>query len=265
MKLSGTPIWKLYAPRVFASRVGATVMFPNAQLVYHSSQLLNWSISNRLVDVDIKAGQIMTKKLKDYLSNTKSRYNCVNVALYDGPWMHANILIYDTLNQTAVLYDPNGQCLDEECRRFVDDMEPFLEGFCRQLGYSFTVRTNDSCPRLGMQTVYEVDCLERLKGQVGYCATWIYIFMEFRIRYPDLGYKALEEFIIANNGCDILDMVFAYQIKVDLLFMREYPQFYQEMQTLPKTSPRYLRILEQMESDYQRHLDPIVSDQDHHH
>ena len=259
MKLTGTPIWKLYAPRVFASRIGASVMFPNAQLVYHSTQLLNWSIFNRLKDVDdSREGQLMTKTLSRYLSTTNSRYNCVNVALYDGPWMHANLLIYDTVSKTAVLYDPNGQCLDQPCRAFLDDMEPFLENFCQRLGYSFSVRTNNSCPRLGIQTVYEINCIDQLKGEGGYCATWIYIFMEFRIRYPDFEYKALEEYIIANHNCDIIDTILFYQSKVELLFMREYPRFYEEMQTLPNTSQRYLQMLEQIERDYQKKLNSAI-------
>lgn len=250
MRLTGSPIWNLYAPKVFESRMGEDIMFPHSQLVYDRKDLLCWSFYRKNEDVDSIIGQSMTLELKKYLRFTKNRYNCVNVALYDGAWMHANVLIFDTKTKTADLYEPHGQCLNEECRRFFEDVEPFIEGFVGKLGYTLTIKSADSCPRLGIQVVYELNCLEALKGESGFCATWIYVFMEFRIKFPDMGYKALEEYIIQHHGCEIIDTVREYGTQVERMVKEDYPNIYKELQFLPKQSNRYLVILKQIENDF---------------
>ncbi len=149
-------------------------------------------------------------EFKDFKNNSETRYaiSCIslstNIVSDDGNeyLKHANILLYDRLENRVERFEPNGLNVSFYNNQLVDDT--LFQKF-KDIDIQYT-QTNYFLPKTGPQ-IYD----HKLNLKNGVCTVWCILYIFLRIAYPDI---SLNDLIIQmnrwnkkteNNICKIID------------------------------------------------------------
>lgn len=128
---------------------------------------------------------------------------------------HSNTLIYDSKNKTMDHFEPYGshEVVSEVLsnRIIVNN----IARICVSIGIKYN-NPGQTCPRVGPQFIESFKCpilriiRNNFKTDIGFCLAWSLLYVELRIKNPDISSKELIKKATDNLGWNLCNFITAY-------------------------------------------------------
>lgn len=226
IELSGSRIFNLVAPEIFKSRVKdeSNVLWSDFQITSINEKLRYMSTDKNTGSVNFYPKQINPLiGLENTLKENKSirfvfipiefEYNKYNFG-------HESLLVIDMSKKEIYHFDSSDKVqergaeegyLHEQYRIVGETLKTrfqLIQSF-KNFIFKWAPATYSKRCSLALQRILEDRCPGIVKG-IGYCATWVFIFAEFRVKLPHLTVEQIEKELL-NSGCIGMTMVKEYQ------------------------------------------------------
>ena len=182
----------------------------------------------------------------------KTRFVVIILTLWTGVQvLHANILLYDTLNHIAERFDPNHDGIGNEDLLANVDYE--LEKFFKRAYKDFSrlVRPPKKALFEGIQTLQEGEQDKKKHDPPGYCQPFTFLYCECRLTFPDMDPLQVRDLILesADNRMQTIgDFIRSYseclQDETLLLFENYIKPGKKEERRARQLTPRYIPYLD---------------------